>query len=173
MQLVAWLVEHLTVAYSLKECHMTDQADAIDACGIQTVFLLEFNGFLREYGCPYGTVFARLQSQQPPAAGNERLELLYWLVTECLGARITARNRPQLLTLTNAASDDSASTTSSRAVASRSQPESSVAREMRLMCMSLGLPRPPENIDAKAIFSRISTKVCTSNFLYHLRTVFI
>ena len=169
MQLVSWLVGHLTVAYSLGECHMTDQSDATDASGIQTVFLLELSGFLREYGCPYGSLFARLQSQQPPTAGGERLELLYWLVTDCLAARITASTRPQLLAVASAAAgagDSDPAAPSARATTRqhKHESESAVAREMRLMCMSLGLPRPPDNMDTKAIFSRITTKVCYRNF---------
>ncbi|WAR29219.1 FA98A-like protein, partial [Mya arenaria] len=140
--LVSWLCEELRDFVGLQETvnPVTGPDDA-------SYFLMEISSFLRAYGCPYpvlndGPVAQRLVTK------HARYQLLDFLVTELQAVRMLACNNPAALS--------SEPTTPSEIA---SQYESDTARHMKLMLIALGFPKPPANINAFQLFSKLEAKI--------------
>ncbi|XP_060558330.1 protein FAM98A-like [Ruditapes philippinarum] len=141
--LVSWLT------HQLKDfCSLQESVNAITGPDDASNFLMELSGFLREYGCPYnalndGPITQRLATKE------SRLQLLDYLITELQGVTMVATRNPALL-----------KTTAPTAAADvPDQYESDTARYLKLMLIALGFPKPPANITAFQLFSKLETKI--------------
>ncbi|XP_062619940.1 protein FAM98A-like [Saccostrea cucullata] len=140
-QLVSWLTDRLKSFYGLEESiNATHSPDDV------ANFVMELSGFLRELNCPYkhlyegGPVTERLNNKE------SALQLLDYLTSELETAHILAVRKPQEL----------------RSATSEAEPdtnESDIAKHLKIMLIALGFPKPPANITAFQLFSKVETKV--------------
>ncbi|KAL8611032.1 hypothetical protein ACOMHN_042648 [Nucella lapillus] len=140
-QLVEWLVQHIGDL-----CGLDERVHAIRDSSESSNFLLEVSGFLREYGCPYpdlteGPVNDRLNSSK------KCLQLLDFLTGELEAVRMLGKKKPALL------QPGSTETTSTPAA------ESEMACCMKTMMLSLGFPKPPHDITAEQLFTKLESKM--------------
>ncbi|XP_014282273.1 protein FAM98B [Halyomorpha halys] len=134
-KLVEWLTKELQYF-----CNLEEHVNAISISEDASSFLLELSSFLKELGCSYktlteGNVGDRLKTS------NDRYLLLEFLISEVLAARITSAKKPSgnNIELTLNESDNAAS--------------------MRKMLMALNFPKPPTNITAQMLFTKVQNKV--------------
>ncbi|KAK7103112.1 protein FAM98A-like [Littorina saxatilis] len=138
-QVVQWLVQHIADLAKVEE-----RVHAINEEAESANFLLEVSGFLREYGCGYpdlteGPVNDRLNTSQ------KCFQLLDYLTSELAAVRMIAKKKPSML---QAVEDQVAP-----------QAESEVAAALKKMLITLGFPKPPDNITAFQLFSKVEAKV--------------
>ncbi|XP_023344439.1 protein FAM98B [Eurytemora carolleeae] len=100
---------------------------------------MELSAFLRELGCPYrdlteGDVSDRFNSS------SSRGILLEFLCSELMAAKISISNKPQ------------------NAMHIKVE-ESETARELKIMLLALGFPKPPDNISSLQLFEKVNNKV--------------
>lgn len=86
-------------------------------------------------GCPYGEL---LEGPLTDRLGNEtqRLQLLYFLVTEVMAARLLDKSRQ-----------------ASQLPAGESDP----AKELKSVLITLKFPRPPDNVTAQDLFQKVGS----------------
>ncbi|CAF0883467.1 unnamed protein product [Adineta ricciae] len=139
-KLISWLTQELNGAYSIDEC-----VQDVNSINDINNFLLELGGFLRDYGCPYRNLVDnenRLNDRQ------SRLQLLDFLCTEVQAARMNKSARREIVA--NGTSDHSQN---------KKQYESDEARDLKALLVALGFPRPPDNITAGEICTKVYAKV--------------
>ncbi|XP_059480500.1 protein FAM98A [Neocloeon triangulifer] len=135
-ELVAWLSQELKSLCDLDE-HITPVTDPEDA----EHFMLETSGFLKELGCPYGDLI------EGPV--NERLKtkaarnaLLTYLLSELQSAKMIEANNPE-------------SNRSAKPPPVLASPHN----DLKNMLLALKFSKPPDNITAAALFTKVETKL--------------
>ncbi|ESO93618.1 hypothetical protein LOTGIDRAFT_119041, partial [Lottia gigantea] len=144
-QIVEW------VTLQIKQfCQLEETINAISTYESDAQnFLMELSSFLRELGgCPYkvfmeGSVKDRLQSRQ------DKLKLLDYLIGELSAIKIVANKNPSLLKQKNVENGQ----------VSKEPSESETAGVLKAMLIALSFPKPPENITAFQLFSKLEGKV--------------
>lgn len=135
-QVVEWL------SAELKEvCKLDDQVNAITSPDDSSSFLLEVSSFLKEINCPYqglveGPVSQRLASKE------SKLQLIDFLCSELEAARMVATNKPDVSKHMQVEVE-----------------ESSTAADLKKMLIALGFPKPPGNITAAQLFTKVEGKI--------------
>merc|ERR550519_1819455 len=128
------------MAGELKELlGMEDVVHDITTKEDKSSFEMELSSFLRELGCPYTCLTEGAMSERF-ASPESRLVLLDYLCTELMGARMLACNKPK------------------RALDIKMQ-ESPTAAALKAMLLTLGFPKPPENITPLQLFDKVISKV--------------
>jgi len=135
-QLVEWLSKELRVLYKLE-----DNVNAISNADDSSSFLLEVSSFLKELNCPHsslmeGNISQRLNSK------HTRLLLLVYLGTELETARMLAARESDVPKSMDVQLN-----------------ESSTANDLKTMLIALGFPKPPSDITAQQLFTKVETKV--------------
>uniref|UniRef100_A0A0B8RSM1 Protein FAM98A n=1 Tax=Lygus hesperus TaxID=30085 RepID=A0A0B8RSM1_LYGHE len=132
---VEWLSKEIKHFYNLDE-----HVNAISSPDDTFSFLLELSSFLKELGCLYkslteGNAEERLKTR------NDRLKLLDFLINELFGARILSVRKPTTPNLKLTIN------------------ESPTAANLKKMLMALSFPKPPANITAGVMFTKVNSKV--------------
>lgn len=138
-KLISWLTQELNGVYSIGE-YVQDLNSINDINN----FLMELGGFLRDYGCPYRNLLeneTRLNDRQ------SRVQLLDFLCTEVQAAKMNKFAKREIVTNGTDHSMD------------KKQYESDEARDLKALLLALGFPRPPDNITAAQICSKVHAKV--------------
>ncbi|XP_015510421.1 protein FAM98A [Neodiprion lecontei] len=135
-KLVAWLAEELS-AFG----EVDDSVNAITTPEDSSHFLLELSSFLKELGCANqnligGTVNQRLSTKY------DRLVLLDYLVTELMTSKILGSFKSD--------ADQQMEVTIN---------ESDTARHLKNMLLALKFQKPPDNISAQMLFTKLTTKL--------------
>ncbi|XP_029962974.1 protein FAM98A isoform X1 [Salarias fasciatus] len=131
-KLCAWIVSELRLYCTLEEnVHATNCPSEAES------FQLEMSGLLSELSCPYavltsGDIVQRFLSR------TDCLLLLTFLVSELEASRMVLVNRPQR---------------------KAQEPGSPLFQELKGICMSLGMSKPPANITMFQFFSGIEKKL--------------
>ncbi|KAM3968685.1 protein FAM98A [Aphomia sociella] len=126
-----------------KLCHLEETINMINDPDDSVTFLLELSSFLKELGCPYkalviGHMSSRLQSKE------DRLLLLDYMISELMSARMVATDSPN--------------EKKSSAMEIVMQ-ESPTAKDLKEILISLKFNKPPPNITAETLFSKLEAKL--------------
>ncbi|XP_018015523.1 protein FAM98B isoform X2 [Hyalella azteca] len=133
-KLVAWATGELRVLLQLEE-HVNATAGPDDHAS----FCMEVSAFLKEMGCPHpalmeGSATDRLSNRKG------RLLLLHFILIELMAARMTQAHSPQQglkLKMT----------------------ETSQAKDLKQLLVTLGFPKPPNNITPQQLFGKAHQKL--------------
>ncbi|KAM3829905.1 protein FAM98C [Vipera latastei] len=126
MTLCSWLVSELRTL-----CQLEEDVTPVQGPEDAETFQIEISGLLGELHCPYpslttGDLMARLSTR------DNRLQLLYFLSSELLAARLQARKKVQS--------------------AKQVEKNSEALRELHQICQALGMPQPdPESCVAQVM----------------------
>ncbi|CAL4109451.1 unnamed protein product, partial [Meganyctiphanes norvegica] len=131
---IAWVAGELRVLAGLEE-----NVSAITNPDDHSSFLMELSSFLKEIGCPYktlteGTVNTRLGTKEL------RLLLVDYLLGELQAQRMITHAKP----------DDSLKV---------EMRESEQAKDLKVLLVALGFPKPPSNITAPQLFAKVQQKL--------------
>ncbi|XP_070620784.1 protein FAM98A-like isoform X2 [Erythrolamprus reginae] len=133
MTLCSWLVSELR---SL--CRLEEDVSPVQGPEDAETFQIEISGLLAELHCPYpslttGDVMARL------ATRDHRLQLLYFLSSELLAARLHARKKPQS--------------------AKRDDQNNEAVQELHQICQALGMSEPGPASSVAQVMGDIESQV--------------
>ncbi|KAJ0170517.1 hypothetical protein K1T71_013888 [Dendrolimus kikuchii] len=124
-------------------CKLEETVSMMNNPDESSSFLLELSSFLKELGCPYkklvtGHMSSRLQSKE------DRLLLLDYLISELMAARMVNVDCPK----------DKQSSGMEIVVQ-----ESPTAKDLKEILISLKFNKPPPNITAEMLFSKLEAKL--------------
>ncbi|KAK6182497.1 hypothetical protein SNE40_010175 [Patella caerulea] len=141
-QVVVWVTQELK-----QFCGLEENVNAITTCNPDDAqnFLLEISGFLREYGCPH-TIFSEGPVNHRLSSRQNKLQLLDYLLTELTAVKILASKKPSALRNNTTQQDDKPK-------------ESETAAVLKALLIALNFPKPPDNITAFQLFSKVEAKV--------------
>ncbi|CAH1261738.1 FAM98A [Branchiostoma lanceolatum] len=135
-KLCAWITGELKGLCDLEECvHPTQSPDDTEG------FEMEMSSFLSEFGCPHAGVSSGDSAQRFRTKEN-CLVLLDYLLTELQAAQMTHANHPR-----------PPSTPTGQA------PASLHSGELKAICITLGMSRPPPNITTFQFFTGVEKKL--------------
>lgn len=136
-----WLTEQIKSFIGLEE-----HVNTISSSDESAEFVMELSGVLRELNCPYNHLYEGGPVTQRLNSTENKLQLLDYLCSELASIRILAVKKPGCLK-----SEDPSKT--------KEMQESDVAKHLRIMLMALCFPKPPANITAFQLFSKVENKV--------------
>ncbi|CAH0718520.1 unnamed protein product, partial [Brenthis ino] len=131
------------LAEELKQlCKVEETVNMMNDPDESSAFLLELSSFLKELGCPYkklitGHMSSRLQSKE------DRLLLLDYLISELMAARMVSVDSPN----------------EKKAGMEIVMQESPTAKDLKDILIQLKFNKPPPNITAEMLFSKLEAKL--------------
>ncbi|XP_053620773.1 protein FAM98A [Plodia interpunctella] len=134
---------HILAAELKQLCRLEETINVISDPEESVAFLLELSSFLKELGCPYrklttGHMSSRLQKKE------DKVLLLDYLISELMAARMVNIDCPK---------DKQGS------AMEIVMQESPTARDLKNILISLKFNKPPPNITAEMLFSKLEAKL--------------
>ncbi|CAF0900298.1 unnamed protein product [Brachionus calyciflorus] len=135
-KLVSYITKELSKILNIEEF-----VNPIETQGDSSSFYLEICAFLKEISCPYRSLTSDAIDQRFQSSTN-KLKLIEFLISELQASQLIAANRPQeIQASTNTISNESEET-----------------KALKSILITLGFPKPPANVTAKEVWSRVEAK---------------
>ncbi|XP_063543534.1 protein FAM98A-like [Cydia strobilella] len=132
---------HILAEELKKLCNLEETVNMMNDPDESSSFLLELSSFLKELGCPYknlvtGHMSSRLETKE------DKILLLDYMISELMAARIVGVDRPK-----------------EKPGMEIVMQESPTAKDLKEILIALKFNKPPPNITAEMLFSKLESKL--------------